>query len=130
MQKLQNKQNRAVKGNQSVHVSQTSFYSGKLPSPEMMQEYNLVDPNFANRILSMSEDEQKHVHKIESRQLSVSVIMAVFGMLSGLLALGTLCYLLYLSIEKSNNQVSLGILGIIATVVGIFVYRKKTENKK
>lgn len=129
MQKLQNQQNRAVKGKQSVHVSQTSFYSGKLPSPEMMQQYNAVDANFANRILTMSEDEQRHVHKIESRQLTVSVIMAIFGILSGLMALGTLCYLLYLSIEKENTEISLGIVGIIATVVGIFVYRRKSNKK-
>lgn len=75
MQKLQKHQSK--KG--SVSVSQTSIYSGKLPSPEMMQQYNIVEPGFANRILTMSEEEQKHIHKIENKQLNVSVIMAVFG---------------------------------------------------
>lgn len=49
MQKLQNRQS----NNKGVSVSQTSFYSGKLPSPEMMQQYNAVEPNFANRILTI-----------------------------------------------------------------------------
>lgn len=62
MQKLQKQQSSKIKS--AVSVSQTSFYSGKLPSPEMMQQYNIVDANFANRILTMSEEEQKHIHKI------------------------------------------------------------------
>lgn len=122
MQKLQNKQ---AKRGSSLSLSQTSFYSGKLPSPEMMAQYNSVESTFANRILLMSEEEQKHMHKIESRQLTVSVIMAVFGILAGLLALATLCYLLFLAIEKENTKISLGIVAIIATVVSIFVLRKK-----
>jgi len=122
MQKLQNKQ---AKGKNGVSLSQTSFYSGKLPSPEMMAQYNTVEPTFANRILLMSEEEQKHIHKIEGRQLTVSVIMAVFGIIAGLISLATLCYLLYLAIEKENTKISLGIVGIIGTVVAIFVLRKK-----
>ncbi|HEX8269750.1 MAG TPA: DUF2335 domain-containing protein [Flavobacterium sp.] len=109
----------------SISVSQTSFYSGKLPSPEMMERYNSVEPSFADRILKMAEAEEQHMHKIESRQLTVSVIMAIFGILSGLLALGSLCYLLYQAIEKENTEISLGIVGIIAAVVAIFVLRKK-----
>ena len=121
MQKLQSQQSRKS----SVSVSQTSIYSGKLPSPEMMQQYNIVEPTFANRILTMSEEEQRHSHKIENRQLTVSVIMAVFGIISGLIALGTLCYLLYLSIEKENTGISLGITGIMGTVITIFVINRK-----
>lgn len=121
MQKLQNQQSR--KGN--VSVSQTSIYSGKLPSPEMMQQYNIVDPNFANRILTMSEEEQRHIHKIENKQLTVSVTMAIFGIVAGLISLGTLCYLLYLAIEKQNTEISLGITGIMATVIAIFVINRK-----
>lgn len=120
MQKLQNQQNK--KG--SVSVSQTSIYSGKLPSPEMMQQYNVVEPSFANRILTMAEEEQKHIHSIENKQLNVSVIMAVFGIISGLIALGTLCYLLYLAIEKQNTAISLGITGIMATVITVFVINR------
>lgn len=125
MQKLQNKQSTNTKA--GVSVTQTSIYSGKLPSPEMMQQYNQVDTDFANRILTMAEKEEKHVHKIENRQLNIAVMMAIFGVISGLIALGTLCFLLYLSIEKGNTNVALGIVGIIGTVVAIFVLNKKKQ---
>lgn len=126
MQKLQRQQ--GSKGSHGVSVSKTSFYSGKLPSPEMMQQYQEVDPTFANRILKMAESEEDHVHTIERRQLTVSVIMATFGILSGLGALGGLLYLTYLSLEKGNTEVCLGIIAIIATVVAIFVLRKRSES--
>lgn len=121
MQKLQNQQSK--KGN--VSVSQTSIYSGKLPSPEMMQQYNVVDANFANRILTMAEEEQRHIHKIDNKQLTVSVTMAIFGIVAGLISLATLCFLLYLAIEKQNTEISLGITGIMATVIAIFVINRK-----
>jgi uncharacterized membrane protein len=93
----------------------------------MIQQYNQVDADFANRILTMAEKEEKHVHKIENRQINIALIMAVFGVVSGLIALGTLCFLLYLSIEKGNTNVALGIVGIIGTIVAIFVLNKKSQ---
>jgi uncharacterized membrane protein len=125
MEKFPNNQNKKSKS-QQVSVSQsTSIYSGKLPPPEMMEHYNKLEPNFANRIILMAEQEQKHIHSIEKKQLNVSVLMAVFGILAGLIALSTLCYLIYLSIIMQNTGVALGIVGIIGTVVTIFVLDKR-----
>jgi hypothetical protein len=76
----------------------------------------------------MSEEEQAHSPRVENRKLTISVIMAVFGMIAGLVSLGVLCYLLYLSIIKGNTKVALGIVAIIATAVAIFVLNKRRNN--
>jgi uncharacterized membrane protein len=123
MQKFQ----KPSKTNQ-ITVTETSLYSGKLPPPDMMEKYNSIDSTFAGRIIKMAEEEQKHVHSIENKQLKVSFMMATFGILAGLIALGTLCYLLYLAIEKENTSISLGITGIIASVITVFVLNKRQKN--
>lgn len=123
MQKFQ----KPSKANQ-ITVTETSLYSGKLPPPDMMEKYNSIDSTFAGRIIKMAEEEQKHVHSIENKQLKVSFMMATFGILAGLIALGTLCYLLYLAIEKENTSISLGITGIIASVITVFVLNKRQKN--
>lgn len=127
MGKLPSKNNKP-QSQQQITVSQSSFYAGKLPSPEMFIQYNLVEPGFANRILKMSEEEQVHNHKIENKQLSMSVFMALIGMLAGLSAMGVLCYLLYLSIVRNNTEIALAIVAIMAGIVGIFVLKKKIHS--
>jgi len=117
---------------QSVQITQTqaSFYSGKLPPPEMMEQYNLIDSTFAERIISMSEKEQIHFHRIERTKLRIGIIMALLGMFCGVVALGVLCYLLYYSIERDNTAVAVGITAIIASVVAIFVLQKRLNKKE
>jgi len=114
---------------QSIQISQTqaTFYSGKLPSPEMMAQYNSVDPTFANRILSMAEQEQRHVQKMEKKQLNVQITSVLSGLCFGFFALCVLCYVLYLSIKNNNTTVSLSLIGLIISVTTIFVLRKRAK---
>ncbi len=43
-----------------------SQYSGPLPHPEMMRQYNEIHPDFADRIIASWEKETDHRHKLES----------------------------------------------------------------
>jgi len=93
----------------------------------MMAQYNHVDPTFANRILSMAESERVHIRKVEMTKLWAGVAMTVWGMLCGMAALCTLCYLLYYSIEKENTKVAIAIVAILSGIVAVFVLRKPTK---
>lgn len=45
-------------------------FSGPLPPPEMLDQYNQVEPGAANRILRMAEKEQSHRHDRESEAVA------------------------------------------------------------
>lgn len=45
-------------------VSQS--YRGPIPPPAMLGQYDEVSPGFADRIVAMAENEQKHRHGLES----------------------------------------------------------------
>ena len=46
-----------------VRVSET--YSGPLPHPAILQQYEAIQPGFAERLLRMAEREQDHQHEME-----------------------------------------------------------------
>src|SRR5512133_1016795 len=48
----------------------TSVYSGPIPSPEMLDEYNKIMPNGADRIMSMAEEQSRHRMKLESQTIT------------------------------------------------------------
>ena len=45
-----------------LQVSET--YSGPLPHPAIIKQYNEIQPDFAERLLRMAEDQQAHRHSI------------------------------------------------------------------
>ena len=56
-------------GIQISHVK-TSAFSGPLPHPEIMEGYNRIVPNAAERIITVFEAEVKHRHDCERNQVS------------------------------------------------------------
>jgi uncharacterized membrane protein len=82
---------------------QQNAYSGQIPPPEMLLQFNQVAPGTAERLIQWAEDETKHRHHLEAsaqaanidaqkRQLEIAdrQVAAVFrsdmvGQLSGLL---------------------------------------------
>lgn len=54
-------------------VIQAASFSGPLPPPGMYREYEEVLPGSANRLMELTEDQQKHRHKWESDALDASI---------------------------------------------------------
>lgn len=50
-----------------THVAQS--FSGPLPHPEILIQYNQITPGFAERILAMAEREAAHRHAFEDQAL-------------------------------------------------------------
>lgn len=50
---------------EQIHLMQRQ-YSGPIPPPEMLQEYNNIVPDAAERILAMAEAGAKHQREIEA----------------------------------------------------------------
>lgn len=50
------------------HIIQVqAAFSGPIPPPEMLAQYNAVLPNGADRIVKMAEDQSAHRRRVESR---------------------------------------------------------------
>ena len=114
----------------SFTITMEKSHSGPLPDPETLHHYNELIPNGAERIMQMTESQQKHRHELEMRvipsQLNQSRNGQWFGFLLGLIGLGCGTFLAY------NGQTTVG--GIIAgttvvSLVSVFVIGKKIQKK-
>jgi len=58
---------------------QSSSFSGPLPPPEMLKEYNEVLPGMANRILAMAENQSVHRLEIEKKGVANEITLSQRG---------------------------------------------------
>lgn len=111
------------------HLIISETYEGQLPSPEMMEQYNHLDGSFANRILQMAENEQKHNHKIALRTSTGLLLSMAAGMVFAFLSVLVVSYLVYLCIDKGYSTTAGSIaVGVIVGIAGVFVYQRKKNN--
>lgn len=114
-------------GAQVVAVAQATW-SGPLPPPSALAQYNDVVPNGAERIFAAWEEESLHRRKLESRDLTLDGVEIVLGRLGALVfvvtALAVIAYCA--SIGAEWVAAALGSTAI-ASIVFAFV---KTRNQK
>lgn len=114
--------------NTKMIISET--YEGHLPSPEMMEKYNAIDPTFANRILSLTEKEQNHSHLLDRRQTKNIFISMYLGIACAFLSVLIVSYLVYLCLEKGfPGAASTIAVGVLVGIAGVFMYQRKKSKK-
>ena len=108
---------------------EASAWAGPLPEPDTLREYDQVLPGAAERILKMAEDQQKHHHDQDRRQLEMystalqadsrrSNLGLVAGLSVTLLGLGGGIYLVYAGHDWADGIIA----GLnLASVAGVFV---------
>lgn len=56
-----------------IAIIQASSFKGPLPPPALYREYENILPGIAERLLKMTEDEQKNRHQIQDKLVSSSI---------------------------------------------------------
>lgn len=113
--------------NHSLSVTKTEVYQGAIPPPDMMEGYGRLDSTFPDRILKMAENEQKHSHVMDNKTHWAVLVQTSAGVLSGVFTMVSLCYLIYFSISNNQSNVAIAIVGAMAAIIGVFVYRQKNK---
>jgi uncharacterized membrane protein len=107
-----------------VQVAQR-FYTGPIPDPEALAEYERVNSGLANRIVTMAEKEQGHRHRIENRrnwaQITITLLGQILGFVISALAIGLGGFLLYYD-KPVGGFVSL-VSGVVL-LAGAFIYQR------
>ncbi len=60
-------------------------FAGTLPHPRHLEDYDLVLPGLADRIIRMAEDEQSHCPELESTTVAATEKLGTWGMACGLI---------------------------------------------
>lgn len=109
----------------------SKFFSGPLPPPEVLIEYNSAFPGAAERIVAMAESQIRHRQSLEARvvnsncrnELTGQIIGAV---LSGIAIVGGI----YLAAHDKPLSGFGVILTDLAVLAGIFVYTRQTQTRE
>lgn len=117
----------AKNSNQVVH--QEARYSGPIPLPAMLADYEAILPGSADRILAMAENQS--AHRIEIEKIAVnarardSLLGIVAGFLIGVSALATSAFVIV-----NGHTFAGGLIGTsgLAGLVGVFIYGTR-ENR-
>lgn len=109
-------------------IKQESF-SGPIPHPELLQKYEIVQPGFAERIVSMAERQLDHRIKCEGEFVRGSVAESKrgqnYGLIVSLLFLSASVFLGY-----SGHDWLAGVLGggTLISLVTVFVTNKPKKD--
>lgn len=117
---------------------ETRIWNLPYPPPEVLEHYQHVIPDGANRLLTMSENEQKHRHSVidrreerdsneqtfawshRSRGQILGFILALIGILGGVVLIG---------LGKSATGFGTFFTSL-AALIGLFVYAIKVNEPK
>lgn len=107
----------------NIHVAQrTEIWSGPLPPPTVLQQYDDIHTGFAERLLRLTEEEAQHRRRVTVRAQRYEIFEATMGQLFGLLvalaAFGTAAWLGFLGHPTAAATVG---GTTIAGLVGVFV---------
>ena len=118
-----------------VGVSISGTYSGPIPPPQLLHEFDQVIPGAAERILRMAEKQQDHRIRLESRVITsdtyrswaglvLGSILAVIIILSG-------SYLIHEGHDWAGTTLVTGTLGVVlaAFIHGVNTRRRERDSK-
>ncbi len=111
--------------------SRSTTFSGPLPPPVILAQYNEIIPNGALRILAMAERQSVHREQIEARVVNGNVASQTRGSyFAFVLALISIIGGLFLIYTGKNTQGLVAIIGSLAALASVFVYSKYEQRKE
>ncbi len=126
--KIQNKQDSKIK---REVIIQTLSFSGPIPPPAVLREYNEILPGAAERILRSAEIQSTHRQELEKIIVTGDDKRATRGQIfAGCISLVILSFSFILILFDKVLVGSIFGGGTILTLIGFFIYGKRSEGKE
>jgi len=107
-----------------------SGFSGPIPPPEILEQYNRVVPNGAERIFAMAERQQEHRLFIEKEVVGSNILNEKRGIVCGLIIalIGLICATIC---ALHGAQTTACVIGgaTVTSLVGAFLYGRHSRQK-
>ena len=111
-----------------VMTQVSKYFSGPLPPPEILIEYNSAFSGAAERVVAMAERQSSHRHSLESKLLTSNLTNETIGLIiGGIIAVMTLAIGGYL-IAQDKSPEAFGLIVVNAvTMATIFIYGRHAQ---
>lgn len=117
-------------------------FTGPIPPPGILEQYNRIFPDAANRFISMAERDQEHRHKMHEKLVDAQIIdnkqerterrlRQIFGLTVGVVSImaGSVTAIFDASIAGSIAGGVLGSAGVAGWLVSIYVLDRREQQK-
>jgi uncharacterized membrane protein len=113
-------------------VRATMGFSGPIPPPAMLAQYNEVIPNGAERIMTMAEQQQKHRHVLEHKAVHSNAtdqrLGVVLGFVGMMVVAGLGAWLVWLGKDIAGAA---ALVASVGAPVSAFIYgRRRQEDER
>ena len=125
------KQNLQRRQQTAIVAHSVATYSGPLPTPDMLAQYNTTFPECAERIVTMAESQALHRQEIEKIFIHAAIKSESRGQIYGFIV--ALSAIIGGVIIVSNGKDVIGLTAIISALValvGVFIYGKRQQNQE
>jgi uncharacterized membrane protein len=117
----------------ALSVTRQSF-SGPIPPPQILAQYDQIVPGAAERILKMAETQEVHRHGIEKKVIDSGISNSQRGMIFGFL-IGMTAIVSGAVVAGMNGVAAVAGGAVISTgglvsLVGVFVYGAKIRKEE
>jgi len=124
-------ENRQQPNKRIIHAQRAEVFSGPIPPPDLLEKYNNIIPNGADRILAMAEQQQAHRQFMEKTVVESDVRRSDRGLILGFIV--TVLFGaggIYLVATGHDLNGLVVIFLPLAGLVGTFVYSQKTRKEE
>ena len=109
-------------------MARSEHFSGPLPHPKILNDYNNIVPGSANRIINKFEEQTYHRHKLENRVIWVDSVKSILGLISAFtITMTTIIGGIYSALNGQNFLG--GTLSFTGPVALVFVFIKNNLDK-
>ncbi len=103
-------------------------YSGPIPPPAMLEQYDKIVPGAAERLLRMAEEQSAHRRSLEKKAIDTDSRNSTMGIASALLiSLSAFCVVVYAIIVGQIEVAKLVAGGVIVSLVSAFIYGTRSR---
>ena len=105
-------------------------YSGPLPHPEIMRQYDSIVPGLANRIIHQFEEQSKHRRELEQKVIKSDLVMERLGLIFGFI-IGMASVIGGIITALLGKELAGGFIGSSGLIglVSVFIYGTKSKRK-
>lgn len=112
-------------------ITQVESFSGPIPHPQILSEYERIVPGSAAKILDMAVSQSEHRKSLEIKVISTNINNSKLGLWFGLIiGLAGICAGTILSLHDKQIAGSVIGGGALVSLVGVFIYGSQQRQKE
>lgn len=110
---------------------QAAVFSGPLPHPSALEQYNALIPQGAERIMAMAERQSAHRESLEALALRANIARETRGAyFAFVLAVITISGGIFLIHEGKSTSGLVAVIASLGTLLGVFIYSKYEQRRE